>query len=724
MLQPTVITVTTTQELANAINSANRGDTIVLQPGIYNISIPDTGLLLPNKPGTFTGSNYITLQGATPPAGVRVSPGTSMPSLVTTLKGAPVLTITGSGYKFIGIEITNNLGGMTSNDVTNTMVSINGGSDLEFDRCLVHPKEHPTLATQWLTRGKFAFNVDGNRVSVKNSYIWDFYGRDPADSQFVTGSGQQTEGFYISPNVNGFSGDNNYVEAWYATMQTAGSDGNAFTTQHILASPVPTLHSFRLDNVVGLIPGVTIIAVEFPNIHDPAKCKVQGDNICWANGRVATVNTATGDVTLTEDLITSNMQGNRVPVYTTPSVPGRAVWDGTQPTNISLTRNTLVVPKAFGDYHLATNGNTGKGLIEGKACLHCTFEGNYVPPDSFPSTFGLTTVNQNGGAPWQTTAFISVKNNWFGAYRSGVLLSLTDYTMVSTQGHDIVVENNLFGPTSVDTGDFFRVSGLGGNLTVRHNTATGGYPSGYTGMVWTGAVASNGGHSYYPVNTPSGVVIRDNLTDAGNYTAVYYDALGDGHPFLSGFLNPIQDHNMFALNVAGADPLWNFPGTTNKVAPNWASVLFTGSNPATLTDWRLQATSPGKNAASDGKDIGVDIDQLLAALSGTMPPPTPTPTPVPPTPTPTVAPSPTATPTPIPPTPTPTPPPPSPSPTPLVRILPKNPDCVVGRWCYFDWPSSGAQRTQYLNSATVYYCGIGNPPFQTGSFFYCLRTVP
>src|SRR6266480_8155620 len=115
-------------------------------------------------------------------------------------------------------------------------------------------------------------------------------------------------------------------------MQTAGSDGTPTSIQHLLPSPAPTLRAFRLNSVAGLSPGM-IIAVEFPNIHDPTKCKVQNDNVCWANGRVAMVNTSTGDVTLVEDLITANMQGNRIPVYTNPSVPGQAVWAGTQPTN-------------------------------------------------------------------------------------------------------------------------------------------------------------------------------------------------------------------------------------------------------------------------------------------------------------------------------------------------------------------------------------------------------
>lgn len=35
-------------------------------------------------------------------------------------------------------------------------------------------------------------------------------------------------------------------------------------------------------------------------------------------------------------------------------------------------------------------------------------------------------------------------------------------------------------------------------------------------------------------------------------------------------------------------------------------------------NYRLKDTSRFKNAASDGKDVGVDMDQLLAHLSGSI----------------------------------------------------------------------------------------------------------
>src|SRR5919205_1959771 len=133
----TTIVVPAGGDLQAAVNSAQRGDTIVLQVATYNVSIPDTGIVFPAKSGSFTGSNYITIQSANLASlpGGRVSPAdaVNMPKLVATLRGTPVITIRGTGYQFIGLEITNNLSGNTSADVTLSMIDQNG-SDVLFDR--------------------------------------------------------------------------------------------------------------------------------------------------------------------------------------------------------------------------------------------------------------------------------------------------------------------------------------------------------------------------------------------------------------------------------------------------------------------------------------------------------------------------------------------------------------------------------------------------------------
>ena len=133
--------------------------------------------------------------------------------------------------------------------------------------------------------------------------------------------------------------------------------------------------------------------------------------------------------------------GTRQPAYTNPAVPGRAIWAGTQPEHLTVTRNTLNLPVEFSTYQQATNSNTPKGIIETKAVKHMLFEGNTIT--GYPGTFAFTTANQNGGCPWCTTADVIVRNNFFQAYTSLAFFSLTGYGFLSTQGRDIVFTNNL-----------------------------------------------------------------------------------------------------------------------------------------------------------------------------------------------------------------------------------------------------------------------------------------
>jgi hypothetical protein len=93
--------------------------------------------------------------------------------------------------------------------------------------------------------------------------------------------------------------------------------------------------------------------------------------------------------------------------------------------------------------------------------------------------------------------------------------------------------------------------------------------------------------------------------------------------------NYVWTRNVMIGAPTGPDP--NGQSLANFPAGNW--------NPATINDvgfvdpssnnYRLRSDSPYRNAASDGKDVGVDMDQLLAHLSGPIPTSTPTPAPAP-----------------------------------------------------------------------------------------------
>jgi hypothetical protein len=63
-----------------------------------------------------------------------------------------------------------------------------------------------------------------------------------------------------------------------------------------------------------------------------------------------------------------------------------------------------------------------------------------------------------------------------------------------------------------------------------------------------------------------------------------------------------------------------FPGAplpaSNFEAPSWDSVGFMNFNNGNRGDYQLLTSSPYRNAASDGKDPGADINALNTAVAG------------------------------------------------------------------------------------------------------------
>lgn len=195
----------------SAINSANPGDTIILQAGAtYNAN-----LTLPVK----TGSGVITIQSsraAELPIGVRVGPAQSalFAKLQSTVNGEPVIkTVSGArGYRFIGLEITTQTPTTTVFDLVrwgedkrtqNTLASI--PSDLSIDRSYIHG-----WPTQNVQRG-VSFNCAN--CEVINSYISDIH-LIGADSQAICA--------WNGPGP--FRIINNYLEAAGENIMFGGAD--------------------------------------------------------------------------------------------------------------------------------------------------------------------------------------------------------------------------------------------------------------------------------------------------------------------------------------------------------------------------------------------------------------------------------------------------------------------------------------------------------------------
>jgi hypothetical protein len=84
-------------------------------------------------------------------------------------------------------------------------------------------------------------------------------------------------------------------------------------------------------------------------------------------------------------------------------------------------------------------------------------------------------------------------------------------------------------------------------------------------------------------------------------------------------LNRCFDSYSFASNGIIASPP-QFPPSTwptkNDFPTTPDEVQFVNYNNGNGGDYHLQPSSPYKNAGTDGKDLGADIDGLLSAIAG------------------------------------------------------------------------------------------------------------
>lgn len=338
------------------------------------------------------------------------------------------------------------------------------------------------------------------------------------------------------------------------------------------------------------------------------------------------------------------------------------------PADVEIRRNYLFKPLSWkvGDPTYAGFHWTVKNILEFKAVKRAVVDGNVLQNNWTDGQDGkavlLTVRNQECTANWSTVQQVTFTNNTISNAEGGLNFLGKDNEAepsygkcpvgsTSTRGSDVTIGNNLFYNIR---GPFLTINGFY-NVTLNHNTT---FQTGNTYTLY-------GEQSL-------GYVSTNNLTIENPY-----GIFGDGGYMGTAGLTKYTPGYVFSKNLmvdasSGMNPSGNFyPATTSDVG----FVDFAGGN------YRLTSSSQYSKSASDGKDIGVDFDQLNAALGGSAPSPTPTPTPTPtstptPTATPTPTPTPTATPTPTPsptatPTPTPSPtatPTPTPTPVPVASV--------------------------------------------------------
>lgn len=227
----------------------------------------------------------------------------------------------------------------------------------------------------------------------------------------------------------------------------------------------------------------------------------------------------------------------------------------------------------------------------------------------------LTVRNQDGTAPWSTLEDITITNNIIKRVYNGFNFLGKDNPNPSQQARNFLIKNNLL--TEIDPqiwcgavpgcstghGRFVWNMARMENITFDHNTS-----------IQTGDIL------HVDSVTP-GFVYKNNL-----HPHNYYGIKGDGvnlpiDAFNTYFPNYIFLKNIIIGESNGNDLSSVYPNSTSNFFPKFFSdvgfVDYTNPN-VSLRNYRLNSTSLYRNQGTDGKDVGVDFDELNVATCGVI----------------------------------------------------------------------------------------------------------
>lgn len=278
-----------------------------------------------------------------------------------------------------------------------------------------------------------------------------------------------------------------------------------------------------------------------------------------------------------------------------------------QTGGIEIRRNFFFKPLSWkvGDPSYAGIHWTVKNLLELKNAKNVVIDGNIFQNNWVDGQTGIpilfTVRNQEGTAPWSILENVTFSNNTITGCKGVFNLLGSDNEQPSQRSTGLVVRNNL---SFDNTGEAYITFNGYYNVTFDHNTDI--HVSGNT-------ITLNGEDSL-------GFVYRNNLSIATPFEIFAADGSGSQG---TAALNIFTPGFTWAKNVLVAPTTTNPVDTCGGTTCYPASVALVGFVNFAGKNYRLQPTSPYHNAGTDGKDIGVDYDALLAAQNGTGPTPPP-----------------------------------------------------------------------------------------------------
>jgi len=273
------------------------------------------------------------------------------------------------------------------------------------------------------------------------------------------------------------------------------------------------------------------------------------------------------------------------------------------PSDIEITRNHFYKPLSWRQADPSFGGHAWsvKNLFELKnarrVLVRCNvFENNWEhAQQGFAILF--TVRNQDGSAPWSAVQDVTFIKNILRHTSSGINILGTDDLQPSQTTKRILIQDNFIedvsGANWGGAGRLYQMLSGAEGIKIDHNT---GFQAG-TLVVADGAPSP-------------GFVFTNNISPANEY-GIFGSGQGPGNSSIATYF----PGSTFSKNVIPGAPEASYP--ENNFYP--ASLDDVGFVNAGGGDYHLKSDSPYAKAATDGRDVGADIDALQKGTAGVAP---------------------------------------------------------------------------------------------------------
>ena len=264
------------------------------------------------------------------------------------------------------------------------------------------------------------------------------------------------------------------------------------------------------------------------------------------------------------------------------------------PSDVTFRRNYLSKPVEWRKQRWQV-----KNLFELKNARRVLVEGNVFENNWHAAQTGfaivLTPRNSGGRAPWSAVEDITFRLNVVRHVAAVFNMLGTDNTDPSGRLRRVTITNNLFADVDNRTwggnGAFLQIGDGPADIRVEHNTII------HTGNV----ISAYGGPKERPTQVV-GLTYRDNLSRHN-----LYGVIGQSRAYGNDTLNVFFPGALFTNNVLAGGNGSRYPGGNFFPGMSEFESQFVDFNGG---DFRLAASSRYRRSATDGTDLGANLENL------------------------------------------------------------------------------------------------------------------